>query len=213
MISSSVIQFFKLHPSFDFDESAAPTREFSRRQRHFDWGEDDDTCREAREKLANALAEDFNAAYGTDADDLSNWHRLCCILKDRACARRDLCLPQGRQVRAREPRGSGISYRPSKTVRLGPRASAVLAADEEDIPEGLRKGRWRTAVPSPPDLPPTVKACKHVGSFDGLFKWLSGCAARRTGEMTTHVRYNPCRNWGMEYVDVETLSLGAWLLL
>ena len=75
-----VSQFFLSYPDFMLDQDAPPTREFLRLKRLNHWGNGDDAYIEARERFADALAEDFNAKYGTDIDNIHNWHTLCHVL-------------------------------------------------------------------------------------------------------------------------------------
>jgi len=47
----------------------------------FDWGRDDDDKKTAREQLRNAMAQQFNAIYGTEVEDTNSWQGLCQVLE------------------------------------------------------------------------------------------------------------------------------------
>lgn len=81
MDQSHVFQFFLSYPNFILNEDAPPTREFSRLRRMNHWEDGDEEYMEAREMFADALAEDFNATYGTDINNIDHWHALCRVLR------------------------------------------------------------------------------------------------------------------------------------
>ena len=81
MSQSHVSQFFLSYPNFTLDRDAPPTREFLRLKSLNHWENGDEAYIEARERFADALAEDFNAKYGTDIDSIDHWHTLCHVLR------------------------------------------------------------------------------------------------------------------------------------
>jgi hypothetical protein len=81
MSQTNVSQFFSSYPNFTLDRDAPPTREFLRLKALNHWGNGQEAYIEAREKFADALAEDFNAKYGTDIDNIDHWHTLCHVLR------------------------------------------------------------------------------------------------------------------------------------
>ncbi|KAI9446872.1 hypothetical protein F5148DRAFT_988434 [Russula earlei] len=77
---SHVSEFFSSYPNFTLNPDAPPTREFARLRRLNHWEDGDEEYVEARERFADAVAEDFNVAYGTDINNIDHWHALCHIL-------------------------------------------------------------------------------------------------------------------------------------
>lgn len=71
--------FFNKYPTFDYQHSAPSWAEFERLCDYFDWGESF-KMRQARQDLKAALTLQFNDIYGTDADSLASWHKLCRVL-------------------------------------------------------------------------------------------------------------------------------------
>jgi hypothetical protein len=43
----------------------------------FDWDRDDEERAEARQAFRDAMVFRFNSLYGTDVNNLDNWHKLC----------------------------------------------------------------------------------------------------------------------------------------
>ena len=78
---SHVFQFFLSYPNFTLNRDAPPTREFLRLKGLNRWENGDEAYIEARERFADALAEDFNAKYGTDIDNIDHWQTLCHVLR------------------------------------------------------------------------------------------------------------------------------------
>ena len=78
---SHVSQFFSSYSYFALNEDAPPTREFLRLKRLNHWTDNGEEYTEARERFTDALAEDFNATYGTDINNIDHWHALCRILR------------------------------------------------------------------------------------------------------------------------------------
>jgi hypothetical protein len=122
---SQVALFFSSYSNFTLDEDAAVTKEFLRLKKVKRWKDGDDEYTDAREMFADALAEDFNATYGTDIDNIEHWRVLCHVLKIdpvpediKACRKVREHLPNesvsdpsshllyfaGRQVKARQSR-------------------------------------------------------------------------------------------------------------
>ncbi|OAL46897.1 hypothetical protein IQ07DRAFT_614109 [Pyrenochaeta sp. DS3sAY3a] len=73
----AISNFFAQYPSFAYDEENGVAEEFYRMCDFFDWDRDDEERREAREEFKDALVIRFNSLYGTDVNDLENWHKLC----------------------------------------------------------------------------------------------------------------------------------------
>ncbi|KAI0253600.1 hypothetical protein BJV78DRAFT_1193282 [Lactifluus subvellereus] len=72
--------FFASYEYFNLNLDVTPTKEFLRLKQLNGWKNDDGEYAEARQRFADALAEDFNAAYGTDINNINHWHALCHVL-------------------------------------------------------------------------------------------------------------------------------------
>jgi len=81
MSQSHVSQFFSSYPDFQLNQDATPTKQFMKLKKVKRWNDGDTAYIEASENFANALAADFDAKYGTDVDNIENWHVLCRILR------------------------------------------------------------------------------------------------------------------------------------
>ncbi|KAI0663059.1 hypothetical protein C8Q70DRAFT_490319 [Cubamyces menziesii] len=71
-------EFFAGYPTFDYDLSAPFFDEFQRLKKvsHFNKPQ----WERARDGLRAAMVKQFNAMYGTNADDLESWQLLCSAL-------------------------------------------------------------------------------------------------------------------------------------
>lgn len=77
----ALAEFFSQYSEdFRYDPKKAATSEFYRLCDHFDWERGDDERESAHRKFKDALTQQFNANYGTDADDLAAWQNLCLRL-------------------------------------------------------------------------------------------------------------------------------------
>jgi hypothetical protein len=81
MPKSHVVQFFSLYSNFTLNRSAAPTKEFLRLKKLYRWKGGSKEYVKARELFADAVAEDFNAKFGTDVNNIDHWHALAHILR------------------------------------------------------------------------------------------------------------------------------------
>ncbi|OJA08018.1 hypothetical protein AZE42_08014 [Rhizopogon vesiculosus] len=73
-------KFFAKYPEFDYDSSASASMEFYRMCKKFCWGREDDERQSAHDDFKDALVQQFNHIYGTDANDLASWRTLCQIV-------------------------------------------------------------------------------------------------------------------------------------
>lgn len=78
---SHAFKFFASYSNFTLNRDAPPTREFLRLKRLKGWKDDDKEYAKARERFADALAEDFNVKYGTDVNNIDHWHALCHVCR------------------------------------------------------------------------------------------------------------------------------------
>src|SRR6267378_1058055 len=81
MSKSHVVQFFSSYSNFTLNRSAAPTKEFLRLKKQYQWKKGSKKYTKARELFADAVAEDFNAKFGTDVNNIDHWHTLCHVLR------------------------------------------------------------------------------------------------------------------------------------
>lgn len=72
--------FFAEYPTFNYRSSEPVMGEFYRMCDMFQWDRDDEERQEARDKIKDALAQQFNDIYGTDVNDLASWQNLCSVL-------------------------------------------------------------------------------------------------------------------------------------
>ncbi|QRW27727.1 ABC transporter [Rhizoctonia solani] len=68
------------YSSFVYDDSQPVMSEFYRMCDWFGWEKDDEERKEARDRLKDALVQEFNAIYGTDPNSLAAWKSLCLVL-------------------------------------------------------------------------------------------------------------------------------------
>ena len=153
--------FFASYEYFNLNQDVAPTKEFLRLKQLNGWKNGDGEYAEACQRFADALAEDFNAMYGTDINNIDHWHALCHILgidpvpegisacrKVRMWANRvnvrsfTFYCRVGCQVKTRQPCRFGLPLGQSRGISVGPSTSQILEKAKQDIPEGICQG-WR----------------------------------------------------------------------
>jgi hypothetical protein len=74
---NAISKFFSQYPTFAYNEERGVAEEFYRMCDFFDWDRDDEERGEARQAFKDAMVIRFNSLYGTDINDLENWHKLC----------------------------------------------------------------------------------------------------------------------------------------
>ncbi|KAJ2916726.1 hypothetical protein MD484_g3723, partial [Candolleomyces efflorescens] len=78
--SSALSEFFAQYPTFIYNEYGSATDEFQRLCRHQRWERGDPVQKAAYRAFGDALATQFNEAYGNDARDLGSWQAICRTL-------------------------------------------------------------------------------------------------------------------------------------
>lgn len=68
--------FFSSYPEFTYNPTQPIMKEFYRMCNTYGWGPYDSEKTEARDGVRDAIAQTFNAIYGTDMNDLRSWHNL-----------------------------------------------------------------------------------------------------------------------------------------
>lgn len=56
-------------------------KEFYRMCDSFGWQPDDEEKARARQGFKDAMVQQFNSIYGSDASDISSWYKLCQVLR------------------------------------------------------------------------------------------------------------------------------------
>ncbi|KDR67098.1 hypothetical protein GALMADRAFT_130478 [Galerina marginata CBS 339.88] len=70
-------EYFAQHPTFTPNHNKSATSEFHRLCQALHLPKQSRARKAARAAFKDALTEEFNSIYGTDADDLVAWHTLC----------------------------------------------------------------------------------------------------------------------------------------
>ncbi|KAI9567957.1 hypothetical protein HD554DRAFT_2105189 [Boletus coccyginus] len=72
--------FATYYPRFEYDATESASDEFHRLCDELGWGREDAKRKVAHRNFKDALVKQFNEIYGTDADDLGEWQKLCHIV-------------------------------------------------------------------------------------------------------------------------------------
>ncbi|KAG0705570.1 hypothetical protein DFH29DRAFT_905992 [Suillus ampliporus] len=72
--------FFAGYSKFEYNPSASASLEFYRMCDEFGWDKENKKREKASRDFKDALVQQFNHIYGTDADDLTSWRTLCQIV-------------------------------------------------------------------------------------------------------------------------------------
>ena len=70
-------RFFMSYKGFNYSPDASPSDEYQRLRDFYGWDRDDDEGEAAWLGYREALVQEFNDWYGTNADSLAAWHSLC----------------------------------------------------------------------------------------------------------------------------------------
>ncbi|KAL3462795.1 hypothetical protein BJX64DRAFT_288006 [Aspergillus heterothallicus] len=73
--------FFALYPRFTYQRQEPIYRELFRMFGEFNWERDDPRRDEAWENFRIAVIQAFNSTFGSDAEDLATWQRICRCLE------------------------------------------------------------------------------------------------------------------------------------
>ncbi|KAI9453957.1 hypothetical protein BJY52DRAFT_1394853 [Lactarius psammicola] len=73
--------FFSQYSNFQSQPSNSPVVEFDRLCRTYDWERNDPERKAAREAFQFAMKMEFDDLYGSDENDIENWHKLCYVLR------------------------------------------------------------------------------------------------------------------------------------
>ncbi|KDQ18857.1 hypothetical protein BOTBODRAFT_28344 [Botryobasidium botryosum FD-172 SS1] len=73
-------EYFAQYKGFTYDPSESIMLEFYRLCDHYRWDKENPKRKKARERLAVAMAKQFNDIYGTDVNDVNSWRKLCQVL-------------------------------------------------------------------------------------------------------------------------------------
>ncbi|KAH7377615.1 hypothetical protein BKA66DRAFT_422029 [Pyrenochaeta sp. MPI-SDFR-AT-0127] len=72
--------FMFQYPDFNYRNGMPIVQEFYRMCDFFNWERSDERKRAAHDDFKTAMVHTFNTLYGTDADDIDAWHKLCVAL-------------------------------------------------------------------------------------------------------------------------------------
>ena len=80
-IPNHIVQFFDLYARFDYDPDLPFIDEFNRMCDYFHWKSNDPERLQARSQLNRAMELQFNDTFGTNANDIASWQKLCEIIQ------------------------------------------------------------------------------------------------------------------------------------
>ncbi|KAJ3773145.1 hypothetical protein FB446DRAFT_642217 [Lentinula raphanica] len=75
-LSNPIRDFFDSYPDFDYDEAGETMAQFWELCEECGWEDESDEKKEALNGIRDAIAQQFNAIYGSDAESLDGWHNL-----------------------------------------------------------------------------------------------------------------------------------------
>jgi hypothetical protein len=165
-VATPLENFFSQYPEFQSQPSSSPVAEFNRLCKENEWRKDDPEKKDARYHFNIAIKEEFDDLYGSDENDIKNWHKLCRVLQIdpvpgtlpgcRAVSflalfrpsllnefglRATGCAQEARQ--SRRPRRRGQKGSPNVWDREG--AQRVYSSNGKILSQGRRGGRWGLA--------------------------------------------------------------------
>ncbi|KAF8260809.1 hypothetical protein EI94DRAFT_874539 [Lactarius quietus] len=73
--------FFSQYSNFLSQPSNSPVVEFDRLCQAYNWDRDDPEKKAARRAFQFAMKMEFDDLYGSDENDINNWHKLCHVLR------------------------------------------------------------------------------------------------------------------------------------
>ncbi|EKM75956.1 hypothetical protein AGABI1DRAFT_45540 [Agaricus bisporus var. burnettii JB137-S8] len=73
--------FFVQYPDFNYNPAASATKEFDRLSKFEGWGKSSRRKKISKNAFKNGLVAQFNTSYGTDINDIANWHAIMTRLK------------------------------------------------------------------------------------------------------------------------------------
>ncbi|KAJ3746104.1 hypothetical protein DFH05DRAFT_1483715 [Lentinula detonsa] len=74
--SNPIQAFFERYGSFDYDPAGETMPQFWKLCDLYNWDRDSDEREEALTEIRDAIAQQFNAFYGSDVESLNGWHNL-----------------------------------------------------------------------------------------------------------------------------------------
>ena len=73
--------FFSQYSNFQSQPTNSPVVEFDRLCKTYHWERDDPEKEAARKAFQFALKMEFDDLYGSDENDIDNWHKLCYVVR------------------------------------------------------------------------------------------------------------------------------------
>ena len=80
-VAAPLESFFSQYPEFQPQPSNSPIAEFNRLCREYGWRRNDPEKEAARYHFNIAIKEEFDDLYGSNENDIKNWHKLCRVLQ------------------------------------------------------------------------------------------------------------------------------------
>ncbi|TFK93886.1 hypothetical protein K466DRAFT_580523 [Polyporus arcularius HHB13444] len=80
-VPDHIVAFFSRYPEFDYDSDLSFIDEFYRMCDHFGWRRYSNERDQARDAMRRAMVQQFNHTFGTNAEDLASWQKLCEIIQ------------------------------------------------------------------------------------------------------------------------------------
>jgi hypothetical protein len=74
-------EFFSVYSEFQYRPGNSSVSEFNRLCKEYRWDKDGPHKKYARRKFNLAMKQEFDTLYGSDVNDINNWHKLCYILR------------------------------------------------------------------------------------------------------------------------------------
>lgn len=74
-------KFFSQYPKFQYQPRISPITEFNRLCKEYRWKKDSPEKKDALCELNLALILIFNSLYGSDEEDINNWHKICHVVR------------------------------------------------------------------------------------------------------------------------------------
>jgi hypothetical protein len=73
--------FFSRYSEFRYEPGRSSITEFNRLCKEYNWEKEDPEKKAARRGFNRAMKKEFDSLYGSDEKDISNWHKLCYVLR------------------------------------------------------------------------------------------------------------------------------------
>ena len=79
--STPLEKFFSQYTKFQYLLLNSPVAKFKHLCEEYGWENDDDEKKNAHHEFNVAIKKEFGDLYGSDEKDITNWHKLCHVLR------------------------------------------------------------------------------------------------------------------------------------